>query len=73
MSPGHRMGFGNLSQFVEHVYLWPQALSPCSRKRPTRCPSLQEHKENVAGLGLTQCREEGACIYRVSSSTRHGT
>ena len=42
------------------VYLCPQAVSPCSRKRPRRCPSLQEPKETVAGLGLTQCHEEGS-------------
>ena len=48
------------SFLCEPVYLCPQALSPCSRKRPKRCPSLQEHKETVACLGVKQYYEEGS-------------
>ena len=42
------------------VYLCPQGLSPCRCKMLMRFPSLQVPQENVAGLGLIQCREESA-------------
>ena len=48
------------SFLCEPVYLCPQALSLCSRKRSMRCPSLQEPEDTVAGPGLIHCREEGA-------------
>ena len=41
------------------VYMCPQVLSPCSRKRPKRHLSLQEPQETVIGLGLIQCCEKG--------------
>ena len=44
----------------ELAYLCPQVLSPYSRKRQTRCTSLQDPKETTASLGLTQYHEEGA-------------
>ena len=59
--------------FCAPVYLCPQVLSPCSRKRPKRHLSLQESQETVIGLGLIQCCEEGAHGYRVSSDTKNGT
>ena len=50
----------------ELAYLCPQVLSPYSRKRQTRCTSLQDPKETTASLGLTQYHEEGAHASTVS-------